>query len=246
MTHSGASRVHGLEGLIVACGSARPDPADGGVVTYRFGVAAGGEHGRWHAVDLHSIAPPIVAAAGGGDSAGVVSVCGARSHYRGQLGRFDVGDQGLGRRRCESCGWVVALTQGAVEAQIELYTAAAGTLDDGLLRRIFVAILADLPPGRAARAGHRSELLAHAARHRPTVAVCANCTASDRSPAEVHGHDTAVCPDAVLVCRACTFTAGPWAGPRRGAPTGECVVAAPCSVLVALARHYDLPMHGPP
>jgi len=53
-----------------------------------------------------------------------------------------------------------------------------------------------------------------------------------------------VCPQAQLVCGECTFTAGRWAGEWEGLTTGECVVPVPCSVLVALANHYEIPAGG--
>lgn len=121
-----------------------------------------------------------------------------------------------------------------------MYVAAGGGADHGLLRQLFTSILADLPPGAAAEAGHRSDLLAHVARHRPTVAVCEDCSAQG-AVEQVHGAGITACPDAIMVCGACTFTAGSWAGKQQGMTTGECVVAAPCAVLLTVAEHYELP-----
>ncbi|OBH48374.1 hypothetical protein A5690_14485 [Mycobacterium intracellulare] len=123
-------------------------------------------------------------------------------------------------------------------AHRDVIAATAGGYPD-LLRRIFVAILADAPPGRAGEPGHRSDLLAHAARHRPVVMVCQACNESS-SAATAHGEETLCCPDSAVVCAECTFSAGPWAGEREGVPTGECVVGAPCSVLITLAHHYGV------
>jgi hypothetical protein len=214
---------------------------------YRFGIGSGGTDWRiWHAVDLKFYAEQIAATADRGtrrNDGDVFSVCGTRTQHVRRLGQFSYDSQFLTRQRCERCGWVVALDRGTVDQEIELYVAAASGADHGLLRQIFTAILADLPPGAAAQSGHRSDLLAHAARHRPTVAVCEGCSHS-RSVAEVHGGGVTVCPDAVLVCGSCTFTAGQWAGDRQGMTTGECMVSAPCSVLVALAQHYELALDG--
>ena len=199
---------------------------------YRFGVAAGGVPDKlWHAVDLHGDV------AGRGD---VFSACRVLSEYVPSLGEFTAHERTFSARHCcEQCGWVVALNQGTVEQQIDLFVGAAGNLDDGLLREIFTSILADLPPGQDTVSGHRSDLLAHAAQHRPTVQVCEDC-ADLQAPEDVHGRGVTACPDAVLVCQSCTFTAGLWAGRRQGVSTGECVVSAPCSVLTALADHYEL------
>ncbi|OOK65266.1 hypothetical protein BZL29_7707 [Mycobacterium kansasii] len=176
----------------------------------------------------------------------IYSVCGQRcNHIATRLGPFSYANRWLSWRRCERCGWVVALSRGTLEqeithylpdgAQREVITAAGG--DPDLLRRIFVAILADAPPGRAGEPGHRSDLLAHAARHRPVVIVCQDCSESS-SAAVAHGQGALCCPDSAVICAECTFCAGVWAGEREGMTAGECVVSAPCSVLITLAHHY--------
>lgn len=226
----------------------RPRGSASGSAThpYRFGIGAGGSDWRWHAVDLESVRPLMadaVARGGQRGEVGVFSVCGTRAEIVPRLGQFSYGSRWLSERRCERCGWVVALNRGTVEAEIELHVGAAADGDTGLLRQIFTSVLADVAPGRDAESGHRSDLLAHAARHRPTVIVCEECGESP-SAAEVHGEGVAACPQAQLVCGECTFTAGRWAGEREGMSTGECVVPAPCSVLVALAQHYEIPVGG--
>ncbi|MBS4730546.1 hypothetical protein MSM1_20225 [Mycobacterium sp. SM1] len=166
--------------------------------------------------------------------------------YSSQFGAFTYGSRWLAKGRCERCGWVVALNRGTIDQEIDLYAQSSWRVGGGwnpdLLRRIFTAILADAPPDREAQLGHRSELLAHAAEHRPIVTVCEQC-ARCRDPAAVHGED--VCPDYRVVCGACTFRAGPWAGDQEGVPTAECVVAAPCSVLTAMAAHYLIAVDPP-
>jgi len=215
----------------------------------RFAIgAAGGSWRRWHAVDLAVLGSRLDAAAAEGRSRPeVYSVCGQRCGLAQKLGPFAYGSRWLTSRRCERCGWVVAFNRGTVEQEIDQYApdvaereviAAAGG-DPDLLRRIFTAILADAPPGRDDEPGHRSDLLAHAARHRPVVIVCEECGESP-GPATVHGPEATVCPHATVVCGACTFRAGPWAGEWEGMTTGECVVAAPCSVLTSLASHYGI------
>jgi hypothetical protein len=211
---------------------------------------AGGARWRWHAVDLTVLGPRYDAAAAEGrnrEQVEVYSVCGLRCTLGQRLGPFAYGSSLLASRRCERCGWVVAFNHGTVEQEIDEYTphlaereliAAAGA-DPDLLRHIFTAILADAPPGRDDEPGHRSDLLAHAARHRPVVTVCEECDQTP-NPATVHGLDVTVCPHATVVCGACTFTAGPWAMQWEGKTTGECVVSAPCSAMTALAQHYEV------
>lgn len=229
-------------GAIHAAGSLEAPP----LPRYRFGIGNGGAYPRqWHAVDLKIYGPRMVAAwSRGGRDFGVetFSVCGLRTQYVRRCGEFTYGSPYLDAQRCEECGWVVALNQGTVEREIELYTEASDERDIGLLRQIFTAILADLPPGRPAESGHRSDLLAHAARHRPEVAACEGCREGHPVSA-VHGVDVEFCPETVLVCRSCTFTIGQWGGARQGMPTNECVVSSPCSVLAALATHYDIDLY---
>ena len=217
-------------------------PCGAGCSTVRqFGVALGVQ--RWHALDLGGVSAQRGAAGrrGGIEAA---AVCGAGGVYAPQLGPFERHRQPRGR--CERCGWVVALHRGTVEQEIGLYTdgldSAAAHPQWGsaarLLRRIFTAILADAPPGRDGQVGQRSDLLAHAAVHRQCVAVCSDC--AQTSPAAAHGGQGGSCAEPTVVCLACTFTAGSWAGQWEGTVSGECVVAAPCSVLRALAAHYDI------
>lgn len=214
----------------------------------RFAIGStGGARSRWHAVDLAVLGRGL----GGGPSADdggrgeVYSVCGQRCGLARNQEPFTDGRSWPRSRRCERCGWIVALSRGTVDCEIDEYALdaadrgvllAAG-VDPDLLRHIFIAILADAPPGRAGGPSYRSELLAHAARHRFSVTVCGRC-ASSQDSAAMHGE--AVCPHAAVVCQACTFTAGPWAGESESTATGECVVSAPCSVLSALARHYGI------
>lgn len=212
---------------------------------YRFGITiSGAGEPQWHAIDLKLFGPRIVEAAARGSGIDAFSVCGVRSDYMRRAGEFTYSRVVLDRHRCERCGWVVALNRGTVEQEIDLHTAEAGGADHGVLRQIFTAILADLPPGAIAESGHRSDLLAHASRHRPVVMVCEEC-AGGLACADVHGPGVTTCPDTTLVCSECTFTAGPWGGDQQGTATGECVVAAPCSVLAALAQHYDIGLDAP-
>lgn len=215
----------------------------------RFELAAAAEQRTlWHAVDMALLGPRAAAATaeqrGSGRGVEAFSVCGLRAHHTPRLGGFTYDNRFLRSKRCERCSWVVALNRGTVEQEIDFYTrtadgsdvlAPAGA-DSRLLRTIFTAILADAPPGRDAESGHRSDLLAHASAHRPVVRLCEACT--EHGPSATHGEQA--CPQATVVCGTCTFTSGQWAGATAGRILGECVVAAPCSVLVALAAHYGV------
>ncbi len=204
----------------------------------RYGIVAGLSGWGWHAVDLEFVRGQR--ALSGSVEREVFSLCGARSSQPvGRLGAFTHDNRWLHRLRCERCSWVVALDRGTVEQEIDLYATVAGVEAlSQLLRQIFTAILADAPPGPRGQAGHRSELLAHAARHRPVMTECQQCT--QVGTAAAHGPATAQCPHSVVLCQECSFTAGSWAGEHAGVTTDECVVAAPCSALRALADHYDV------
>lgn len=219
--------------------STAPDhPAHIGVD--RFAIASPTSGCGWHAVDLdvlRSHRRPIGRPNPNRAAAEVFSVCGARSQLVPRLGPFTYSSTWLNRLRCERCSWVVAFARGTIEAEIDLYVADAGNCvsSGALLRQIFTAILADAPPGPQAGPGHRSELLAHAARHRPVLTV--------RDGEGVHAaHESqgARCPAAAAVCQECSFTAGSWAGQCHGVIGDECVVSAPCSALRAFAGHYGI------
>lgn len=203
--------------------------------THRFAVGVAMSGTGCHAVDRDS-----VIRSRDGAPVEVFSLCGKRVQIISRLGPFTYANRLLGTLRCERCSWVVALNRGTVEQEIELYVADAGGDPRGvLLREIFTSILADATPGPEAVAGHRSDLLAHAARHRPTLIKCGQCDRSAGS-AGVDELSERPCPYQTLVCRECSFTAGTWAGRWEGVATGECVVTAPCSVLAALADHYEI------
>ncbi len=205
---------------------------------HRFAIGAAMSGWGYHAIDLEAMAPRADRA-----PADVFSPCGARVQPVRKFGPFTYDNRWIKRLRCERCSWVVALNRGTVEQEIELYAADAGGDARGrLLREIFTSILADAAPGPDAQAGHRSDLLAHAARHRPVMTVCASCV--DAGCSAAHGPAVSRCPHAVVVCEECSFTAGSWAGEWEGVTTGECVVASPCSVLLALADHYGVAARG--
>lgn len=213
---------------------------------HRFAIGAALSGCGYHAIDLEMLFPRISSAQAAGRNPAEVeafSPCGARVQVVAKLGPFTYGSRWLTRLRCERCSWVVALNRGTVEQEIDLYTAEAGGDRRGeLLRDIFTSILADATPGPDSQAGHRSDLLAHAARHRPVLTVCAKCSEAGLSAA--HGPSASRCPHAAVVCQECSFTAGSWAGEWEGVTTDECVVASPCSTLLALADHYGLAVKG--
>jgi len=220
-----------------------------GLHSFAVGASAGLKP-RWHAVNVAALRARKEAAREDRDGHRVqeYSVCGLPCMSAARLGPFTP-DNPLFEEggRCERCGWVVAVSCGTLDQEIDGYTpvgvarqiiAEAG-LDPDLLPTILIAILADAPPGLDGESGHRSDLLAHAAAHRPVILMCEQCSRTGCCT-EVHGPLTTTCPHASVICGACTFTAGTWAGWWEGAATGDCDVAAPCSVLTELAYVYGI------
>lgn len=221
----------------------------GALAVFAVGAAAG-VTSRWHAVQVAAATPARSGPdlpGGDGERAQKYSVCGLRCDITAWLGLFAYDNPWLEQGRCERCAWVVAISRGTIDEEIGIYSPAPGErqllVDAGvnpdLLANVLVAILADALPGPGGQAGHRSDLLAHAASHRPVFAVCGECS-STGSAAVVHGPRAANCPDASVICPACSFTAGSWAGSWQGAATGDCDVVAPCSVLVTLSAVYGI------
>lgn len=211
--------------------------------------AAAGLKSRWHAVNAAALGAPKAAEADGdGHRVEQYSVCGLPCRTAARLGSFTSDNPWLQEGgRCERCGWVVAVSCGTIDQEIDGYTpvgaqrqiiAEAG-VDPDLLPNILIAILADALPGLDGESGHRSDLLAHAASHRPVIVMCGECSRTGCCT-DVHGPQTAACPYAAVMCWACTFTAGTWAGGWEGTATGDCDVAAPCSVLTTLASVYGI------
>jgi len=177
----------------------------------------------------------------------VVSVCGQRISAAWGSRVFGYGTVVPGLRRCGQCGWIVALQLGTLEQEIAWYTPDSAHrsrceiagVDPDLIARVFTAILADAPPGVNGEPGHRSALLAHAAQHAPAVVVGED-GASHGGGWVVRARSDQYCLVGQVVCMACTFTMGGWAGKSAGSVGAECVVGAPCSVLLALTSHYGL------
>jgi hypothetical protein len=138
---------------------------------------------------------------------------------------------------CPECAWTVAVATGAIEAELDLITpdfagydalAAAGVhplLALSLARAILAA-----DEDRTGPAVIRQ--LAAVTRHAPGRAVSEGCAEGEC------GHDP--CTAGRAVCWACTLRTGDEAGEWSGQAMSECTVAAPCSVLSALAAHYGI------
>lgn len=151
--------------------------------------------------------------------------------------------------RCPDCAWILALHRGDVDEEIAAFTTVNGfdaavitaRLGEDFGERLLDKVAHDPALWQGAdRLGpsHRSQLLGHATRHLPTVAVCEECV--EIGVANAHGYG-ATCPEVGIICPGCTVAAdGVWAGEWEGTVLAECTVSAPCSVLTTLAAHYEV------
>jgi hypothetical protein len=73
------------------------------------------------------------------------------------------------------------------------------------------------------------QLLAMAAAHTPVLLLCEACSEEECD----HGGEP--CPGKAA-CQACSLQDGDWAGEWQGRYREECTVAAPCQVLLTLAK----------
>lgn len=182
------------------------------------------------------------------------ALCGERVGLATKWGSYQSDSPYLAQgRTCWSCAWIVAAERGEVEAtiaaaapganEIAALTSALGDPLAGV--RLLEAIAADddLPrPWRDGfyRRSQRTDLLALASRHQPSVLVCEEC-------AEAFGesdgaHEGGRCAGEVVACMGCSPTAGPWAGEWEGTVLHQCMVAAPCSVVRTLCGYYGIPV----
>lgn len=129
---------------------------------------------------------------------------------------------------CPQCRWTVAAATGDFDAALRdlghplaIATATAildrsGRLEQGV----------DDPA--------TVQLLAAVAAHAPVGLVAEACSEGDCEHA-ANGDEPQKCPES-LACKACSLQHGDWAGEWQGQYRGECLIEAPCAVLLALAK----------
>lgn len=183
------------------------------------------------------------------------ALCGQKAYLSHRWGVFgDENPIGGSFRRCAECGWIAALQRGETEEELQRYAMTADTKSGAvaLVVKIFTAVL-DAQGGNDGLTGWEthgeqtrlSQLLGHIGSHAPAVFVCHGCADDDECD---YSHTAqwrpGFCPGRRLACMACTALAGEWAGECEGQTLAECFVPSPCSVLVAAARHYNIPVDG--
>jgi hypothetical protein len=183
------------------------------------------------------------------------ALCGQKAYLTHRWGVFgDDNPIGGAFRRCAHCGWIAALQRGETAEELQRYAQRQGARSEemALVVKILTAVL-DAQGGGDGLTGWEthgeetrlSQLLGHIGCHAPAVFVCHGCADDDECD---YSHTAqwrpGFCPGRQMACMACTALAGEWAGELEGKTLGECFVPAPCSVLVAAARHYNIPI-GP-
>lgn len=140
---------------------------------------------------------------------------------------------------CPECAWMVAVATGerAIEAELDLITPDFAEYDALAGAGVHPLLALSLASAVLAAAEDRNDpavirQLAAVTRHAPGRAVSEECAEGDC------GHDP--CTAGRAVCWACTLRTGDEAGEWSGQAMSECTVAAPCSVLLALAAHYGI------
>lgn len=201
-------------------------------------------------VVTHDSAQWAIDATGNVTDAAPAALCGRSVRLATKWGAYDPGSVYRRASFCQECAWIVALHHGTVDTEIASYTvddvnAAAITAaggDPGMGPRLLRAIAADtsLAPAGGLGPSHLAQVLTHASRHLPAVALCEEC--ADFGIANAHD-GAAQCPHHIVYCLGCTPTAGEWAGEWEGVLLQECIVPAPCSVQTTLAAYYEI--HGP-
>lgn len=232
-------------------------PADLPPVPYLVGL---GQHKR-HAVP-HDTASRDREAADTSPTY-VIACCGSRVTLALKFGEFRRGNQWLSSnspdRTCATCSWEVAISLGAVAAELQSLTPAgcelealSRHLDDPLaLVHVCEAILRiEGVPTDPNDDPLTVQLLSHATVHAPVVLMSEECADGncEHCPEDRIADRAWECglPDGAVrvACAACSVRAGSWAGEWEGQFTTQGTVAAPCGVLTQLASHYGVVIDG--
>lgn len=166
----------------------------------------------WHAVER-------VLPLGGG-----WAVCGDRVRMAPKYGRYTTAR--LSQPICSACAWWAAIRSDALPAAIGRLPEPVRPLAEQIIAR------AD-SDGYELDHPRTVQLLTAVTDHAPTPLVGIDCAESGC------GHD-GDCPTTGWACDVCSLRAGGWAGAWEDTYFPECVVVAPCSVLTAIAGHYDV------
>lgn len=197
-------------------------------VPFHIGIA----RGLVHAVEHRFAARPYRE---------VPAVCGTSAVVARTWGEFVRGNEHLARRDlCPECAWVVALENGTTSTELAALTptgaglAALGrVMPDPLLAvRIYEHLLTAADEAERDALAH---LLGHVTAHAPVLLLAEDCAAGE---CEHDGTEDCYGEAPTAACEACSCCTGSWAGEWEGQYV--ITVPAPCSVLLAVAAHYEL------
>jgi hypothetical protein len=175
----------------------------------------------------------------------VPTVCGAVATIAREWGEFVRGNEKIDSRApCPQCAWFVALEHGTAEGELSRrrltsveIAALQRSLRDPLIHirtwRRLLELGREDEPGDTDRAW-LAYLLGLVTAHKPVLLLAEPCLEGDcdhDSEDECYGEDPAV------ACMACSVLTGSWAGEWEGQVHVQ--VSAPCSVLTAIATHYE-------
>lgn len=177
--------------------------------------------------------------------------CGATVVIARRWGAFMRGNHYVRGRACPACAWAVALDQNMVDAELAAIAPTGGELaalqrllpDPLLAVRICERILDERRQERDydADSPYWAQLLGHATAHSPAALVPEDC-AEGECEHEDTGEENCFSGSTAVACPACSVRAGSWAGEWEG--QFELVVPAPCSVLAAMAKRYEVEEAG--
>jgi hypothetical protein len=172
----------------------------------------------------------------------VLTVCGSRAAIARDWGGFARGTRQIDTMElCPRCRWHVAITTNTTAAELAALTPsdaeqeALGRAmpDPHLFVHLMVRLLkmgrendTDIEPW--------TEVLAHVTAHRPVLLRGMDCcedACEHETVQDCYGETPTV------VCEVCSYRLGSWAGELEG--WFSIPVPAPCSVLTAVAAHYE-------
>lgn len=198
----------------------------------------GFREGTWHALGepypaLASSGQPQPAAMPVGGPAGTSArwtLCGLVADVVRKAGLFDPDRFHV----CSACGWWEAIRTNTIGARVARLADAPRR---GLAVALVEAVLADAegPGGDGIDTPRTVELLAAVSAHAGQALIDEEC-----AEAECIHEDRTNCPVVGVACDACSVICGGWAGEWEGRYRPEATVIAPCSVLTAMAEHYQL------
>ena len=175
--------------------------------------------GDWHAIPKDALAYALEGPA----YSVAFAACGELVRVAAKYGAYNRDTTPVTYHPCQPCAWTVAAEGGmpSIDAEIGRLPSLAGDTCRAILGRTD----ADYEPDHPATI----QLLATVAAHAPVDLVSEECAEGDCDHADGQH------PSSTVACLACSPVTGDWAGEWEGRLRPECIINAPCAVLLALA-----------